>query len=261
MAAAIYSPLARRPAVGRAALLAMVLALAVIAVVGASLLVAQMSPRPEKAASTVSSLAGIELEVSVNTSALSYYGLLGISVSIFNTQSETNVLATANNWTIQGFPIAVWYPCDAALPLEFDVVSGNYSLSELQAMAGNSTQGSVVGYVCMEGYMVEHVSFLPSSDLANITGTGMMGSGPNGAGTGYPLGSFPVSSNFTVNGYWDYPLTSAEGEDLMTHYDIGSTFAYPEVGPYPAHFFVPGVYTLVVADEWGQLAVLHFMDG
>jgi hypothetical protein len=239
----------------------LVLALAVVTAVGVSLVIEQMSPNPEKTAPATSSVAGIELQVSLNTSALSGYGLLGISITLFNTLPRTNMIATANNWTIQGFPVAVWYPREFVLPLEFDVVSGNYSLSELQAMAGNSTQGSGVAYVCMEGNTVEHVNFLPRSELANLTGTGFFGPGPNGTGMNYALGSFALSSNFTINGYWDYPLTEAEGEDLMTHYAIGSTFAYPEVGPYPAHYFVPEVYTLIVADEWGQVTVLHFRDG
>ena len=238
----------------------LVLGMAVVAVVGISLLVEQMGLVP-KTASTTSSLDGIELEVSLNTSGLSGYGLLGISITLFNTLPRTNVIATASNWTIQGFPVAVWYPCYFVLPLQFYVVSGNYSLSELQGMEANSTQPSGIEYICAEGDTVEHVSFLPKSDLANVTGTGFFGPGPNGTGMNNPLGSFAMSSNFTINGYWDYPVTQAEDEDMLTHYSFGTTFSYPEVGPYPEHFFVPGVYTIVVADEWGQAVVLHFTDG
>ncbi|MGH9920914.1 MAG: hypothetical protein ACRD6W_18855, partial [Nitrososphaerales archaeon] len=35
-------------------------------------------------------------------------------------------------------------------------------------------------------------------------------------------------------------------------------FQYPEVGPFAQHGFIPGLYTLAVADEWGQAVVLHF---
>ncbi|HVP22588.1 MAG TPA: hypothetical protein VMS77_01595, partial [Conexivisphaerales archaeon] len=177
----------------------LVLGMAVVAVVGISLLVEQMGLVP-KTASTTSSLDGIELEVSLNTSGLSGYGLLGISITLFNTLPRTNVIATASNWTIQGFPVAVWYPCYFVLPLQFYVVSGNYSLSELQGMEANSTQPSGIEYICAEGDTVEHVSFLPKSDLANVTGTGFFGPGPNGTGMNNPLGSFAMSSNFTING-------------------------------------------------------------
>jgi hypothetical protein len=179
---------------------------------------------------------------------------LNVTVSLSNTLAETNSLAAASNWTIQGFPIAVWGGCDFALPIEFAVLKGNYSSGEIQAMNNNSTGGQM-GVICMEGASVKTIAFQPSSNEVNLTGTAFIANAiPNQS-----LGSYRLESNFTVSGYWAYPLTANDSQDLMTPVNPeGVSFQYPEVSPVGSTPFAPGVYTLAVADEWGQTVILHF---
>jgi hypothetical protein len=35
-------------------------------------------------------------------------------------------------------------------------------------------------------------------------------------------------------------------------------FTYGATSPIPKHMFTPGVYTVAVADEWGDLAIEYF---
>jgi hypothetical protein len=80
----------------------------------------------------------------------------------------------------------------------------------------------------------------------------------NSSDSNQTFGSADLASNFTINGYWDYPLTAADSRDLQTPVTGGVQFQFPEVGPIAAYPFVPGVYTLAVVDEWGDSVVLHF---
>ena len=80
--------------------------------------------------------------------------------------------------------------------------------------------------------------------------------------------SFPLQSNFTVNGYWGYPLNGSEANDIFTPPHPTCvingvpggclTFNYPEVGPRTQALFSQGSYTLVVSDFLGQTDLLYF---
>jgi hypothetical protein len=69
-------------------------------------------------------------------------------------------------------------------------------------------------------------------------------SGPEGGNCGCPSGSCletaraTTRGNFTVSGYYMGPGASAEGPD--------------------SHPIAPGRYTVVAADEWGQIVTKHF---
>lgn len=200
------------------------------------------------------SSSGIQLEVSVNTTTVVVGGRLNIDVGLFNTLSESNNVSTADDWTIQGFPIAIWGPCAFDLPVGFVVVSGNYNGAQLEQMTVNASQAEV-GYVCMEGSSVKFIDFQPDSSQANLTGTLII----SGEVPHQSLGSFNLESNFSVSGYWDYPLTAHDSGDLLTPAGSGGiSFQYPEVSPLTSYAFLPGAYTLAVADEWGQTVIIHF---
>ena len=253
----------RRRAIGRT--LAIVLILIVIAIgtiafvfynsqVGAPPGSSTSSSTSSEERTVTSSNLGIQLTASTNTTAVVVGHKLNIAVGLFNTLPEMNNVSTEDDLSINGFPIAVWGPCAAPLPFQFVIVSGNYSLANLKAMTTNSSAGEA-GYTCTAGAAVKFVVFQPDSDQANLTGTVMIaGEVPH-----QPLGTYHVESNFSVAGYWGYPLSAfGDSGDLYTPTGSGSSFQYPEVGPLTSHAFVPGVYTLAVADEWGQTVVIHF---
>jgi hypothetical protein len=137
-------------------------------------------------------------------------------------------------------------------------VKGNYSGQNLDAMSANASisQGG-----CAEGGTVNYLFFQPQSSLANTTGDFCT------ANCGHYSQSWNLNTNFTVSGYWAYPINSSEAADVFTppHPECTvsgvpdcSTFNYPEVGPFAQHAFTPGTYTLAVSDEWGQTVTLHF---
>jgi hypothetical protein len=202
---------------------------------------------------------GLLLSAAINASSFEPGDSLQITVSLKNALSTVNTVEPSNQSVLRGFPIAVWGSCidipvgSPVSPMDFIVVSGNYSPNSLKALAANAmSAGGGVG--CPEDSILRDITFLPNSDLANLTGEGVFGY--NDAA----LGSFALSSNFTINGYWEYPLTVNETSD--GYYSApggeGVAYAYSEVGPVAAHLFVPGVYTLAVEDDWGQLELLHF---
>jgi len=165
-----------------------------------------------------------------------------VAVSIVNTLTNANVVKTSNNSQFQGVPLALWPACFFELPAGVVVLQGYYGLRELQAIANVP-----FNYGCMEGWSVDHVIFQPMSDEVNITGVGGVSNISN-----QTLGSFHLKQNFTTGGYWN--LRSLAGElNIPIIGDGGSPNTPPDSAP-----FVPGVYTVAVADEWGQSVVSHF---
>jgi hypothetical protein len=198
-----------------------------------------------------SSMEGVSLDVKVNATTLHPGQRLNITVSLYNNLVVSDYLHTADNWTVHGFPVSLWPGCLFSLPVDFTIIRGNLTLPQVEAM-GN---GTGAGYFCMEGSGIDHVIFRPQSSEVTLTGTYC---GP-GCFPNQVYGPYHLISNFTVNGYWGYPLTSNDSDYLYSPYDGGFTFRYPEVGPSAAYPFEPGMYTLAVADEWGQTVLIHFM--
>ena len=233
-----------------------------VAAFGAGYFVGANSPQPVKApptGSSSSSVYGLILKVNISTDTLSADGTLGVTISLYNSLWTEINLATvpynSSSWKVSGLPVAMWGGCNGLEPIEFMIVRGNFSLVELEAASVNSVYPAVF---CMEGGSVDDVSFLPMS--SNVTTTGywcIESCYPNHE-------SWDLSTHFSVDGYWAYPLNSSEANDIYTPVtgcfspSCGVTFSYPEVGPDAQHTFSSGVYTLVVADEWGQTVLLYF---
>ncbi len=205
-----------------------------------------------------SSPQGVELRVRTNSTTLLVGQSLWINVSLINTLPTSNLVLTSSEdplFRVVGFPIAIWGPCLYKEPVEFMVVKGNYSLSQLEDLSQN-TSSPEIG--CMEGGSVNRILFTPRSEVADLNGTFC-----TAECSPYELPSFSLTSNFTISGYWGYPLNQSEAQDVQTPpvgVDCGScmTFNYPEVGPTPQAQFSAGQYTLVASDEWGQVVILYF---
>ena len=248
----------------RSAAIGFVPILLIAAVFGTYVSLVTLSTSPSSP--TVNSVAsGLELRVSLNSTNLRVGQSLNVTVSLLNELPTMNYVSIPSSaeqvlgdFRIQGFPIAVWGGCFFPEPIQFVIVKGNYSLAQLEKLSTNTSEPSIV---CMEGGSVRYLAFQANSDVANISGTFCTaGCHP------YEMPSVRMSSNFTVNGYWSYPLNKSEAEDLYTPYhdcitpsgNCGITFNYPEVGPIAKTFFSTGLYTLVVADAWGQVKLLNF---
>jgi hypothetical protein len=242
-------------AVGKTAAVGFVPVLLVVAVFGAY--VAAATPTP------VSSNSGLLLRVSVNSTNLRVGQELDVKVSLFNalpSQNEISIPRTPSSggFEIQGYPIAMWGGCLFPEPIEFMIVKGQYSVGQLEDLSINSSSPPII---CMEGGAVRTVVFQANSDVADLLGSFC-------TAECYPneVYSVHLESNFTVNGYWGYPLNSSEAQDIYTPYggcttpsgNCGLAFSYPEVGPIAQSVFSPGEYTLLVEDVWGQVQLLYF---
>jgi len=228
-------------------ILALILSVAIALFAVVVILIEPASPNAtvvnsnNKAASTPS-VQGLELLLADNVTTLHVGQRLNVKVSLFNALPSVNTVASSNDWIFQGVPVALWPVCDFPTPVQVVVLMGNYTLQELQTVANVTFD-----FVCNEGYGVGQAIFEPSSSQANLTGTYAV------SGADQTLGSFLLSGNFTTSGYWNLLNDS----HALNRPILGPQESPPR--PPTATAFVPGVYTVAVADQWGQAAILHFV--
>jgi hypothetical protein len=162
-----------------------------------------------------------------------------VTLSVDNSLGIVNSVKPSNDWLMHGVPVALWPPCYFGLPAQAAVLRGNFSTQDISSAANVS-----FNYVCMESVGVDHVIFQPNSDQVNLTGLYDV------TEENQTLGPFNLSLSFTTRGSWDL-------QNLSQQLNI------PILGePYPPNPpasvpFAPGVYTVAVADEWGQVALIH----
>lgn len=182
---------------------------------------------------------GIRLTLSIDTMRIAAGQNLTVSVSLFNTLSKANSIATSDHWPFKGVSVALWPPCDDAnltTPVEAVVIKGDYTMTNITTAANVNFPVD-----CREYVNVDHAIFQPSSSEANLTGIYDV------SRTNQTIGPFQLSTSFTTSGYWD--ISKPQG--MINNQN-------PPLPPATAAF-VPGEYTVAVADEWGQAVILHFV--
>ena len=182
---------------------------------------------------------GIRLTLWTNSTKLVVGQGLNVTLSVDNTLGNVNSVKPSNDWLIHGVPVALWPPCYFGLPAEAAVLPGNFTAQDISS-AANVT----FSYMCMESVGVDHVIFQPNSDQVNLTGTYDV------TGENQTLGPFHLSLSFTTRGSWDLQNLSQQLNIPI----LGEQ--YPPRPPASVPF-APGVYTVAVADEWGQVALIH----
>ena len=196
------------------------------------------SSATSSAASSTAQL-GLQLRESINSSSIAEGQNLSVSISLTNTLPTINDIPTSNDWSFHGVAGEVWGACVGEYPLEVVILSGNYTAQELPSIA-NST----FAYTCAGFVPIDHVVFQPNSSEASVSGTG---SEPEDNQT---LGPFNLALNFTTSGYWNLQSLSKQTNPPLL--GPGTTLNLASIK------FVPGTYTVAVADEWGQTAIQHF---
>lgn len=220
-------------------------AVVLLIVVGGIGVASTMKPAPKSPTETgsgsasVASIDGLRLTLSSNVSELAVGQHLNVSLSIVNTLPEVNTLKPSNDWLMHGVPVALWPACYFGLPAQVAVLQGDYSAQTIQAATNVA-----FNYICMESVTVDHVIFRPNSDQVNLTGLYDVDQ------TNQTLGPFNMSLSFTTGGYWN--LLALSGETNIPIIGEGHPWDNPAYTS-----FTPGVYTIAVADEWGQIALLH----
>ena len=182
---------------------------------------------------------GLRLTLWSNSTELVVGQGLNVTLSIDNTLGSINSVKPSNDWLVHGVPVALWPGCYFGLPAQAAVLPGNFTTQDISS-AANVT----FGYGCAEGVEVDHVIFQPNSDQVNLTGLYDVTS------TNQTLGPFNLSLGFTTRGFWDLQNLSRQINIPI----LGDQ--YPPRPPASVPF-APGVYTVAVADEWGQVALIH----
>lgn len=180
------------------------------------------------------------------SSTISSYGLrLGLSAISGETGSgstisvslyDFNTLDSANSPSIVGMPMVGGTPLSlglcSQLPLGFAVAEGNYqadNLSEARLLA--MFQPGL--YNCPAEFVVSYYSFAQLSDNVTLYSPQPVASGNITSAT--PMWTQPDVFNQTFSGYW-------------TGSNQSSAF----------HAFQSGVYTLIGADDFGQITTVRF---
>jgi hypothetical protein len=203
------------------------------------------------ASSTANLPQGLRLAAGLNATAIGAGQSLSLAISLFNTASQINSISSANDWPFAGLPVFVSSPCDYYPPLEFVVLKGHYTEGNLSAGAKG-----LVPYVCTEDVSVDHLVFEARSYNFSMTGI-FQGQ----ASYNQTDGPYQAAINLTVSGYWD-PFTTSQMQNssfptLFQEY-FSNYSSYRATSPPPQHTFTAGVYTVAVADEWGDLAIDYF---
>lgn len=196
---------------------------------------------------------GLELSLSINATRLTVGQSIWANVSLYNTLPQANSIAASDDWALQGIAISFWPDCNPVNDslvgaAQAVVLQGFYTIANISRVA-NST---VSGGTCHEPSPVNHVIFLPSSSRVDLVSycCGLAKEPVN-----QTSGPYSLSTSFTTNGYWDLGANS----QLLEPPEVYSNPSELNSNQSPvATSFVPGTYTIAVADCWGQAVILHF---
>ena len=169
---------------------------------------------------------GLKMYLNITPSRTAQLEYMTINISIINPTAHTVTIDAAQDWPINGTALG---PCGTGgLPMGIAVYDGYYTGSNITA-AGTPLAVFEPGvYACISVYVR---SFVFSPYGASST----QRSGTNGS---FHVGSYSLSYHFVLSGFWVGQGNSSSPAVLEP--------------------FQPGPYTVVGANEWGQLVLLHF---
>lgn len=185
---------------------------------------------------------GMSLTLSTNATVIHLGDRLAITANLHNDLNQTNEISVGYHWPFLGILMfnQNWPPCGIFSPLELVVLKGNYSTSEIVGMG----PGSSPSYLCMEDTEYFSFSFAPSSSQSLVTGR------YSESTSNETIGPYNTSLTVATNGYWI--LNGSQPTYPTSYSGLGNYNFLPA-----PQSFAPGIYTVAVADEWGQLAIMH----
>ncbi|MGD0395865.1 MAG: hypothetical protein ABSB26_03020 [Nitrososphaerales archaeon] len=168
------------------------------------------------------SSAALRLGLSIDTSTIRAGDNISLTTSEFNPLPTENNVPVAGNWSLQSLVMGMCGPIDlvsALAPVAYVVLTGYYAASNISAASGVQSDAGCIS----SGPVIRSYDFQPSSDFASIT-----------CNPDQNLCSARAMSwSAEVSGYW------SSGGVLVN--------------------FEAGVYTAVAVDEWGHVAISHFV--
>lgn len=181
---------------------------------------------------SANSTSGLNLVLELNSTTYSPGQWIAVNISDYNTLPTTNTLQVERDWPIQNLSLG---PCSRNLPIAIGVFRGDYSLSNItQANSSEQVQFYQPGvYACPDIMVIQEYAFQPQSDNA----------------------SWSSSLNCNTNCYSSY-LTISD----TINFNGTWTGGQPPVGTGSVLMNLSlGTYTVVGGDEWGNIALLHFV--
>lgn len=184
---------------------------------------------PSSAVEFNSSL-GLELELALNSTSIKSGQAISINVTEYNALNSVNNVTKAGDWAISGLTLG---GCGTLnYPLGIEIFKGNYSVNNISSLGAQT--GLLFyhpgAYSCPAIFFVTDYEFEPASNIAAI----QIMSSPSSS-----VGPYPMTSAISASGSWT-------GGNAM-----GTGAVY--------HILADGVYTVVAGDEWGNIALEHFM--
>jgi hypothetical protein len=177
------------------------------------------------------SVNGLMLSLSLNATTFQPGQEISVVIDEQNTLPTGNNVSASNNWPLNG--LSLGSTCETYnYPMGVAIFQGYYTSSNVSSATPLQLYNPGISYHCPVMLAVGYYSFAPLSDIASVfyaTADGF------GGGPSPYLTDFKVSSEIKVTGCW------TNGQE-------------PTLGN-----FTPGIYTVVGGDEWGTLAVLHFV--
>jgi hypothetical protein len=227
-------------------------------------------PTPSSTSNLNSSIGlRLDLALSVNSS-----GGATVTADIFNTFNRVNNITAKEHWPIDPSGLFLWVQgyCGPppGVPIGYAVFRGNYGQD-------NFTMGTPLSLEaqsqlsCPYEAPTQYYAFKPLSDVAtanerdNVPGLAGLYNVTVDTACHWTPGDCWWSGLGTWSGYWT-GSASQSGAGFVTGGACPSGQVSSSSNPVQAssgcplvfNQFPPGVYTVVAADEWGQVAVLHF---
>ena len=175
--------------------------------------------------SSSTSPSGLRLDLMVAPSN----GSLGsevIEVDEYNTLDTVNNITLASNWLYPQSSLDPYAPCSLIGAVGLAIFQGNYGLNNYTQASALALYNTSKVFSCTSvTYRDAYYSFKPQSDQASLISSEIV-----------IARNAPLSLSFTAKGYWTGGLGS---------------------GQTPAFHSFQGAYTLLAADEWGKVVLVH----
>jgi hypothetical protein len=173
--------------------------------------------------SAKSPASGLELSLQLNTTDVRAGQGVAATVDEANTETAPINFSATADWPMQGLAVG---PCGSLnYPVGVVVLRGNYDVANVSSAKALQIYRPGISACPMILAGIGSFGFQASSDNATIFG------GCQGAGSGGCM-TETINSTVSFSGYWS--------GGVLTR-------------------FPSGIYTVVAGDEWGGIAILHFV--
>lgn len=181
------------------------------------------TPLPNASSTTSESVNGLILSLSLNSTTFQPGQEVAVVIDEKNMLATVNNVSASDGWPLRGLSVG---SCGALnYPMGVAIFQGYYMSSNVSSATPLQLYKPGIYHCPMILAEINAYAFQPSSDIASVFGS----CDPN------PCLSYEMNSEIGVTGYW----ISGQEATLSN--------------------FTSGVYTVVGGDEWGALAVLHFV--